>query len=278
MTINSKISIVSPCYNHGRYIREMLQSVFSQSFHAYEVIIVNDGSDDDDTKNILNNIDYRNVKVINSPHRGPACARNIGIREAQTELIVNLDADDKIAPTFLEKAYDAFLTHDNLGIVNSATQFFGAQSGIFYLESYSLDKMLRDNQIHSTALFRKADWGKVGGYSEEFIYGIEDYDFWLSIIELGRDVYRIPEPLIYYRKYNDPAACRSERRKKSRKKSIIAMLTLFQRHQKLYARYPEAMESMLSLKHKFDKDTFFTRELKELYHYIRYIKNNKASQ
>ncbi|MBF0226305.1 MAG: glycosyltransferase family 2 protein [Desulfobacterales bacterium] len=269
MKRNPKITIVSPCYNHGKYIGDMLGSVFEQTFEDYEVIIVNDGSNDE-TVNILNHINHSKVKVINSSHKGPSCARNIGIEEAQTDIIVNLDADDKIAPTFLAKMYNVFLSQANLGIVTTETQFFGAKSGIFYLEPYSLAKMLKTNLILSTALLRKSDWEKVGGYSDNFIYGLEDYDFWLSIIALGREVYRIPEPLIFYRKYQNPKDCRSERRKKSRKKSIMATLTLFHRHQKLYERCPEAMANMILLKQKWEKENFVIREFKELYHGIRY--------
>jgi glycosyltransferase involved in cell wall biosynthesis len=269
MATNPRISIISPCYNHGQYIQEMLGSVFGQTFQAYEVIIVNDGSTDE-TKEILDSLHHEKLTIIHTPNHGPAAARNMGVAAARAPLILNLDADDKIAPTFLEKAHKIFEANPSVGIVYSDQRFFGNTSGKFDLRPYSLAAMLNDNVIPSQAFFKKSDWEVVGGYSEEFIYGLEDYDFWLSIIELGREVYRIPEPLVFYRRYKNPEDCRSERRKQSRKRSITAMLTILHRHPKLYERCPEAKERMILLERKWERENFIIRELKEFYHYIMY--------
>ena len=97
-----------------------------------------------------------------------------------------------------------------------------------------------ENRITSLALFRKEDWLAVGGYSGELIYGLEDWDFWLMIIELGREVVKIPETLVYYRTYENLTESRSGRRKTDRLKILESQVILFHRHQKLYSGYPEA--------------------------------------
>lgn len=256
------ISIVCPCYNHGRHIGEMLDSVKAQTFQDFEIIIVNDGSTDD-TGDILNRLRYNKLVVINMENQGPAAARNRAVSSARAPLILNLDADDKIAPTLLEKAFSLLSADLELGIVTSEIQFFGACSGRFELAPYSLPEMLRDNVIHSTAFFRRDDWLTVGGYSGELVHGLEDYDFWLSIIELGRKVFRIPEDLIFYRKYKKGKACRSGRRQGNRKNNLRAYLTVFQRHEGLFRTCPEAYARMLTMKVAMENEPFVLQWLKQ---------------
>jgi len=239
------ISIICPCFNHGRYIAELMSSVEAQTFKDYELIIVNDGSTDD-TAHILDRLHHDKLTVIHTENQGPSVARNTAISASRAPLIFNLDADDKIAPTLLEKAFSLFAEKPELGIVTSEVRFFGACSGRFELAPYSLPVMLMDNVIPSTAFFRKDDWLTVGGYSEEFAHGLEDYDFWLSIIELGRKVYRIPEDLIFYRKYEKLKDSRSGRRHRNRKNNLTAYVTVFQRHERLFRTCPEAYARMLT--------------------------------
>ena len=266
---NPEICIVSPCYNHGRYVPEMLESIFAQTFTDYEVVVVDDGSTDGSAE-ILESIRDRRVKVFHSENQGPSAARNRGIRESRAPFVLNLDADDRIAPTFLEKAHTIFEMFPNAGIVNAEVQFFGAKTGRFALEPYTLEKMLRDNLIPSTAMFRRSDWERVGGYCGDFVDGLEDYDFWLSIIELGRDVVKIQEDLIYYRKYNKAEEFRSGKRLRSRKKQMGALSLLFQRHRGLYAREPAAFDRMLRVIETWQRENFFIGMFKDVKHRIRY--------
>ncbi len=272
MPTNPAISIICPCFNHGRYIGEMLSSVFAQTFPDYEVIIVNDGSTDD-TRQRLDHLRHERVTLIHTSNRGPSAARNTAIAAARAPLILNLDADDKIAPSFLERAFAVFGADPDLGIIYSEVQFFGARSGRFELPPYSLAAMLQDNVIHSTSFFRKTDWEAVGGYSEEFIHGLEDYDFWLSILEKGRRVYRIPEDLVFYRTYDKPGDCRSGRRKKNRRNRIDALLTIFRRHEELFKTCPEAYRRVTKLRRAWGNEPLVLQWMKQAYLSLRLITN-----
>ena len=141
MKDNPRVSIVSSCYNHGKYIREMLDSVFAQTFTDYEVIIVNDGSMDG-TREILEGIVDDRVRMLHMENKGSAMALNRGIREARSPLILNLNADDKIAPNLLEKAVAIFDKHANSGIVHSDVRFFGARAGRFELPPIPMSRCL----------------------------------------------------------------------------------------------------------------------------------------
>jgi glycosyltransferase involved in cell wall biosynthesis len=267
-----KISIITPCYNHGKYIREMLESVYRQTFEDYEVIVVNDGSTDN-TREVLEGIVHEKVKIIHIDNYGPAYARNLAIENAQASIIMNLDADDKIAPDLLEKAYNVFCVKSNIGIVHSDAECFGAISGRYNIEDYTLGNMLFDNRIISQAFFRKEDWALVGGYSSELIYGLEDWDFWLLIIELGRDVVKISEPLVYYRTYKHHNDCRTGRLKRDRIIFFKTLLTIYHRHEKLYAAHPMAKQHFLKIENKLKNENILVRQMKNYYfrHYRKII-------
>ena len=254
------ISVITACYNHGRFINEMLASVFSQTFEDYEVIIVNDGSTDD-TAEILNRIRHERVKIIHIENSGPSAARNIAIRNSKAPYIFNLDADDKIAPELLSKAYAIINSTPNIGIVYSDAEFFGSKTGKFKLADYSLESMLYDNRIISQSLFRKEDWETVGGYSGELVHDLEDWDFWLLIIELGREVVKIPESLVFYRKYSNPSDCRSGRRLRERMKTLESLAAIFRRHKKSYSMFPDCYAHFLRIEKKLKHENFLIRAI-----------------
>ena len=268
MKRNPKISVITPCFNHGKYILEMIDSLLAQTFLEFEIIIVNDGSTDN-TKEILDLITHKKISIIHTENHGPAHARNLAIKNASAPIIMNLDADDKIEPILLEKAYKAFENNPEVGIVYCDTKFFGAKTGLFSLH-FTTENMLFSNRIVSNAFFYKKDWQQVGGYSDELIYACEDWDFWLSIIELGRSVVKIPEALVHYRTYNSKLKSRSGRSKISRIKLLETNLMIFQRHQKLYASYPRAWEYFSQRENKYRHEFILIKLMKNFY--FKYFK------
>lgn len=195
-----KVSIIMPCYNDGKYIEEAVQSILNQTYENIELIIVDDGSTDKETKQILSSLEENvKIKLLHTQHRGPARARNIGIEYAQGTYIMPVDSDDTIASSYIEKAVSVLSHHPQIGVIYCYADLFGEKTGRWDLPEYSFEQMLRENIVFVSALFRKEDWVRAGGFSEQFIYGLEDYDFWLSILELGRDIYQIPEVLFHYR-------------------------------------------------------------------------------
>lgn len=197
------VSVIIPCYNQGGFVNEAVDSVLAQSYEDFEIIIVNDGSTEDETNSVLANFDRPKTRIITTSNHGLAAARNNGIREAAGTYILPLDADDFIGPTYLEKALRVLEQNSELGIVYCRAMLFGAVEGPWGLPEFSLQTMLLDNCIFCSAVFRREDWIRVGGYDETLIYGWEDYDFWLSLLEIGRQVYQIPEALFHYRVSQD---------------------------------------------------------------------------
>lgn len=195
----NKVSVIMPCYNDGQYIMEAIDSVRQQTYKDWELIIVDDGSDDEETIRIIDSIQDENIKIYHTNHLHPAGARNYGIERANGIYILPVDSDDKIEKTYMEKAVKKIESNDKIGVVYCEADLFGEKTGKWQLPQYSFDKMLLDNIVFVTALFYKKDWESVGGFNTNMEAGMEDYDFWLGILELGKEIYQIPETLFHYR-------------------------------------------------------------------------------
>jgi len=194
------VSIIIPCYNQGQYLAESIGSVLASDFDALEIIVVDDGSTDPATINLLEQLNYPKTKLIRQENRGLAGARNRGIAEAQGVYILPLDADDRIGPSYLSQAVAALEADPNLGIVYCRAEKFGAEQGPWKLAPFSRWRMGLGNIIFCSAVYRRADWDAVGGYDETLRRGWEDWDFWLALLELGRGGQCLPQVGFYYRK------------------------------------------------------------------------------
>ena len=194
-----KVSVIMPCFNDGIYIREAIDSALNQTYSNVEIIVVDDGSDDPVTKEIIDSLSHPQIKVFHSSHLRPAGARNYGIELATGKYILPLDSDDKIEATYIEKAVNILESNEKIGVVYCLADLFGEASGRWDLPNYDFRTMLLDNIVFVTAMFYKSDWKKVGGFNTSMKYGMEDYDFWLSLLEIEREIYQIPEVLFHYR-------------------------------------------------------------------------------
>ncbi|EKO53083.1 glycosyltransferase-like protein, family 2 [Leptospira kirschneri str. 200802841] len=200
-----------------------------QRYKNWEVIIVDDGSIDPFTISILEEYkDKSGFTVLSIPRSGPSAARNIGIDTAKGEFILPLDSDDMIHPDYLLEAISAYEKKSSLGIVYCEAEFFGSIKGKWNLPEYNFPEILLDNCIFVSAVFRKSDWKEVGGFNENMKDEWEDYDFWLSLIEKGREVYRIPKVLFYYR------IGHSSRSQRSLNHFLPLYMQLYENHKELY--------------------------------------------
>lgn len=124
------VSIVIPCYNGAGTILQSVESCISQTYKYIEVIIVNDGSTDE-SMSVIDGIASQDVRIsaFSQENLGPAYARNFGASKAKGKYIVFLDADDFIAPTFIQECVDVFNTNSEMDIVFSITNKFEQEVG-----------------------------------------------------------------------------------------------------------------------------------------------------
>lgn len=195
-----KVSIIIPCYNLGQYLETAIQSVMKQTFTDWELIIIDDGSTDPETKSVLDQINYPKTTVIRTTNQGLPAARNTAIKKAKGEYIACLDADDQYAPAFLEKTV-AVLDGDedhNLGMVTTWIQTYGVKNEVWQTSGYDPVLLATRNVLHVASLFRRECWEKVKGYSESLKVGYQDWDFWIKIVAAGYAWECIEEALFHY--------------------------------------------------------------------------------
>lgn len=193
-------SIIIPCFNQSEFLNECLESVIKQTYQNWECIIVNDGSEDD-TELVSNKWVKKSnkIKYVYQNNRGLSSARNKGISIAQGVFILPLDADDKISDDYLSLSFKAFKKNNDLKLVYCLAKKFGIVNSFWHLQEFSLSKIAENNVIFCSAIYRKSDWSKIGGYDEEMKYGLEDWEFWINLLKNGGDVYRINKVCFFYR-------------------------------------------------------------------------------
>lgn len=194
-----KVSVIVPCYNQEDYLEDALKSLIGE-FKDFEVIVVNDGSSNINAENKIKDICTRfkefPVRLINQTNQGVCAARNNAVKNAAGTYIMPLDADDMICNKYLEDASKILDENKNIGIVYSLAEFFGEKTGLWKLGKPSMINMLSQNRIFNSAMYRKADFEKAGGYKIEMRASCEDWELWISLLESGLKPYRLPN--IYY--------------------------------------------------------------------------------
>jgi glycosyltransferase involved in cell wall biosynthesis len=182
-----KVSIVIPCFNQGAMLREALASVEQvRNANLLEVIIVDDGSSEAQTRKILDELEHEGHCVLRQPNRGVSAARNAGIRLANGEFILPLDSDNRLRDVYLDEGVCVLRETPNLDVIYSDAEYFGERDGRWHVPEFDLLLLVRTNFIDACALYRKNLWQEVGGYDEHKpLSGWEDWDFWLRVASHG---------------------------------------------------------------------------------------------
>ena len=194
-----KISVVIPTFNRISLVARAIDSVLKQSLNPYEIIVVDDGSDDGTSEMIQNK--YKSIKLIQQQNNGVSAARNNGIKHAKGDWIALLDSDDEWKPNKLEKQInalsedpDCFFCHTNETWIRNGIRINQGKRHKKY-GGYIFDKCLDICRISpSSVLFKKSILEHVGLFDDD-LHVCEDYDLWLRIT-LNHKILFIDEPLI----------------------------------------------------------------------------------
>jgi glycosyltransferase involved in cell wall biosynthesis len=238
-----KVSIITPCYEHAAFLPDCLNSLIDQTYPHWECQVMDDGSTDN-SQAVAQSYAYKDprIKFKKQPNQGPSAARNHAIALTQGEYILPLDADDKLAPTFLEKTLHVFHTNPKVKIVYTAGQYFGKYNHAMELKPFSYQELLRGNIIPITALYKRRDYLQTDGYDENMKSGWEDWDFWLSMLNPQDEVHKIDEVLFYYRRKE---ASRND--SVSEEEAYVLRKYIYEKH---YEAYKKHFEDPINLAYK----------------------------
>ena len=196
---HSDITVVIPCFNYGRYLAEAVDSALEQEGGRPQVIVVDDGSTDAQTLDVLGALPD-GVRVVRRPNGGPAAARNTGAAESDTPFVLMLDADDKLRPHALRLLREPLEREPRAGFAYGLMQYFGDWSGVLRFPDYDPYRLLYRPIISATSLIRRELYEEVGGFDPE-IPGYEDWDFYLGALESGWGGRRVDEVVLLYRRH-----------------------------------------------------------------------------
>lgn len=200
------LSVVTPCLNSERTLRQTMESVWGQRYPALQHVVV-DGGSKDGTLEILR--DYPDAEVTSEPDGGLGDALNKGLRRARGEMIGWLNADDVYEPGALHRVGEALRDSPDAHWVTSPCRIIDAGNEEIrhrvtryksaLLRRYSYGTLLLNNYVSAPAtFFAAATLAEVGFFDERYRFAM-DYDLWLRIGRLGPPLVLYPKPLASFR-------------------------------------------------------------------------------
>ena len=201
-----KVSIYIPAYNVERTIKEVLNSIFSQTIKFDEVIVINDFSDDQ-TLNILN--EFNNIKIINNKkNMGLSYCRNLGLELSKNNFVASIDGDVVLDQFWLEKTLDKFndkivMCGGNM-IEKNLENKFNKWRSVYYSQNWGDKDITNPSFLFGCNTIQKKDSCKiVGGYDEKLKTNGEDVDYCNKLKDRGFDMYYCHEAKCYHLQNDD---------------------------------------------------------------------------
>src|SRR3954449_7551460 len=200
MSRHGDITVVIPCFNHGRFLLESVDRALGQHGGPPPVIVVADGSTDTETIGALDEWP-EGVEVIRQANAGVSAARNAGFENSDSELLLMVDADDRLTVDALDTLRPPLEANPDVGYCYGLMKLIGAWSGVLRFPDFDpyilLHRSIAGAQL---GLVRRRCWEDAGGF-DPAIDGYEDWDFCLSALEKGWRGLQIPQVTHEYRKH-----------------------------------------------------------------------------
>ncbi len=256
------VSIIIPYYNNVDTIRDAINSALNQTHSNIEIIVVDDGSKIPLTEVLGNQIqDLPGLTLLSQKNSGPSAARNLGAKNSNGSFFVFLDADDKLAASYISSCLAIFDQKNDVSIVYSEAAFFGAKEGKWELPAYKFETFIFCNCIPIFAMVKRKEFFAVHMFDEYLRYN-EDWDLWLRMISKFGGVYRIPEILYFYRKQHSYTSLTDLNDQENSKISEKNYFYIFHKNFDLYEkagaqlfhrvlREPQYQQKYLSLRKKY---------------------------
>ncbi len=233
--IAEDIGAVVTSFNQGEMILEAVLSLQEQTVPPAQICIVDDGSTDETSLRLLKELETEQemvvpLTVLCQSNGGVSAARNTGIRETKTPMVLVLDGDDRLESTFIEEVGSLLRENPEMVAASSWMETFGVLKAAIRPCGGDIVPFLSRNCCPATHILRRNAWEQCGGYDESMRSGFEDWDFFLSMLETSLDatIGIVEKPLIDYR--TAPASSNV----RSMTKRLDLMRFLIEKHKKAY--------------------------------------------
>ena len=198
------ITVAVPAYNAEAFIGECIESVLAQTFTDFELLIVDDGSEDRTCEVISKYTDPR-IRLIRNPHHFVK-SRNTLLDQAHGTYIAFIDADDRMLPNRLQIQYDYMEANPGIDVLGGGVLAFGSSKGTFCSRpgitgrAITLDEMIRGNQLYNpTTMIRRESLEQHGIRCPEAYTYASDYALWMQMLYKGLHLENIDQILTEYR-------------------------------------------------------------------------------
>jgi glycosyltransferase involved in cell wall biosynthesis len=251
MARHEDITVVIPCFNHGSFVLESVERALGQHGGPPRVLVVDDGSTDEATERALAALPG-GVELIRQENAGVAAARNAGFESSDSELLLMVDADDRLTLDALDVLRPPLEANPDVGYCYGLMKLIGAWSGVLRFPDFDpyilLHRSIAGAQL---GLVRRRCWGDAGGF-DSAIDGYEDWDFCLSALEKGWRGLQIDRVTHEYRKHERSGEEEHRRRYRRVYRQLRA------KHADLFARRREfAAQTDLGPLHRLAYRTFW---------------------
>lgn len=182
------VSVIVPCFNHGRYLPDCVDSILAQEYPEVEVIVIDDASTEESTLATLAKLNTRKgVTILRQPRNsGPSAARNRGVAAARGRYILPVDADNLLMPGAIASMVEQLqAAGEQIGFIYPNCQYFGTRDDYFQPPSFNLYLLMEGNFCDTCSLIDRAVFDAGIEYPEDIVFGHEDWDLALTLAARG---------------------------------------------------------------------------------------------
>jgi len=197
-----EVAIVIPCYRYAEMLPEAVASAVAQTWSNLRIVIVDDGSPDDTAAvaaELIARYPDRRIELLRQTNQGLAAARNAGVRATTSEFVLPLDADDRLEPDAVAVLLQALLD-TGADVATPNGRIFGDMDKPLRTLPVTRRRLIANNCLVYASLYRRSLFDQIGGYGP-IKPGYEDWDFWLSALEVGAGFTHVDAELFWYRKH-----------------------------------------------------------------------------
>lgn len=210
-----QVSILMPVYNTAPYLREAMDSMLSQTFTDFELIVLDDCSPDNAEEIIDTYDDSRIIRYRGEKNVGLSNVLNVGVGMAQGKYIARMDSDDISMPNRLKVQVDYLETHPEIDLVSVGMQLFGSKEEVWIRdlnpEKVKINALFHSPVLHASSMWRKESFENHGLRFAQEMVPAEDYDMWTRALLKGMRLVNLPDVLYQYRIHGSQSTLQTEK-------------------------------------------------------------------